>query len=76
MCVIFAPVSVLNSSPAQCCGPPGPADAYDSGLFFDSSMSSLTVFAGTLGCTARIMGIDTSMLTGMKSFTGSKDNWL
>ena len=40
----------------------------------DSSISSFTVFAGTLGCSVSTSGTDDVQITGARSFTGSNLN--
>ena len=47
-----------KSSPATCCVLPTPdeANVKAPGYFFASSISSLTLFAGTEGCTTSTLG--------------------
>src|SRR5262245_8801405 len=63
----------LNSSPERCGVVPSPAEAklYLPGLAFISAMSSLTVFAGTEGCTVGTLGETAAGVTGAKSLKGS-----
>jgi hypothetical protein len=46
------------------------------GRFLASSINSLTVFTGTLGCVVNTSGTEDIQLTGARSFTGSKEIFL
>src|SRR5262249_35028793 len=52
-CTIFTPVRLLKYSPARCAADPLPDEEYAScpGRALASAVSSLTVLAGTDGCT-------------------------
>jgi hypothetical protein len=58
MCSISVFVIVLKSSPARCgvLPLPEPAKLISFGRAFASAISSLTVFAGTDGCTTSTFG--------------------
>jgi hypothetical protein len=64
---------ILKSSPASCCGPPVPLDAYAICAFREraSSISSLTVLTGSEGCTTSTKGVVATSVTGAKSRTVS-----
>ena len=72
-CTIWIPAADLKSSPERWLVAPMPAlpKLIVFGFALASSISSFTVFAGTLGCTTRRFGTTTRREIGAKSFTGS-----
>src|SRR5829696_3337408 len=70
---ISTPVIDLNNSPARWPGAPAPLEENVSAprLAFASAINSLTVFAGTEGCSASTFGTVATAVIGAKSFCTS-----
>src|ERR671911_1357949 len=69
-CTMSTPVTSRNRSPERCGVVPTPAWAkllYLQGLAFITATNSLTVFAGTVGCTITTLAISPTIVSGMKS---------
>ena len=71
--VISTLAMVLNSSPVRCAVEPTPCEAklILPGCFLASSISSLTLFAGTDGLTISTIGVCANSAIGTKSRLGS-----
>jgi len=67
------PVIALNIDADSPCVVAAPSEAKLSapGFDFARSMNSFTLFAGTLGCTTRTIGVKPIIATGSKSLSGS-----
>ena len=65
-------VMLLKSSKERCGDVPTPVVPYSSlpGLAFASAMNSLSVFAGTLGCTTSMFGVNP-----MRASIAKSRNW-
>ena len=72
-CWMSMPADALNNSPPRCDDVPLPAEGNSSwpGRRFASAMTSLTVFAGSAGCTTMSSGAEEIRITGARSLSGS-----